>query len=111
MRPLKRSTDLRHRVSLYLSAAERQLAEDKASDAGLSLAAFLRQAVLARRLTAIPLVSAARWAELAHTTANLNQLLRLLNTGAATFVSPALVRRLLEEVQALRHELLAGGDR
>ena len=111
MRPLKRSTELRHRVSLYLSAAERQLAEDKASDAGLSLASFLRQAALARRLTAIPLVSAARWAELAHTTANLNQLLRHLNTGTAPFVSPALVKKLLDEVQALRHELVTGGDR
>ena len=94
-----------------MSAAERQFAEDKARAAGLSLAAFLRQAVLARRLTAIPLVSAARWAELAHTTANLNQLLRHLNAGKATGVSPALVKKLLDEVQALRHDLLAGGDR
>ena len=107
-RPLKRITDLRIRSEIYLTPAERELAQAKAEEAGLTLSSFIRESLLSRRIAKAPTVSAQRWSELARTTANLNQLARHLNNGTANGVPPELITRLLNEVQALRRELLGG---
>lgn len=107
-RPLKRSADLRQRAEIYLTPAERDLAQAKADEAGLTLSSFARESLLSRRIAQAPTVSAQRWAELSRTAANLNQLTRHLNNGTANGVSHELIVRLLGEVQALRRELLGG---
>jgi hypothetical protein len=107
-RPLKRITDLRRRSEIYLTPAEHELARAKAEEAGLTLSSFVREAVLSRRIAQAPTISAQRWAELARTVANLNQITRHLNSGTANGVPPELITRLMDEVQALRRELLGG---
>lgn len=107
-RPLHRSADLRKRLDCYLSRTERALVEAKAAEVGLPVSVFIRESVLAKRIVQAPTVSAARWAELARACANLNQLLRHLNSGTAQGVQPELVSHLLTEVQAVRRELLGG---
>jgi hypothetical protein len=105
-RPLKRTHELRQRLDCYLSPTERELVAAKAEEAGLAVSAFVREAVLSRRIAQPPTVSAQRWAELARVCANLNQVTRHLNAGTANGVPPEVVARLLAEVQALRRELL-----
>ena len=105
-RPLKRSNELRQRIDLYLSPAERDLADARAGEAGLSLSAFVRETLFARRISQAPTVSAQRWGELARVCANLNQLARHLNAGTASGVPPEMITKLHEEIQAVRRELL-----
>jgi hypothetical protein len=109
-RPLKRTIELRQRAEIYLTPAERQLAQAKADEAGLTLSSFVRESLLSRRIAQAPTVSAQRWSELARTASNLNQLTRHLNNGTANGVPPELITRLLDEVQALRRELLGGAQ-
>ena len=105
-RPLKRQIELRQRLDIYLSPDERSMAAAKAIEAGLPLSAYVREAVLARRVMQAPAVSAQRWAELARTCANLNQLTRHINAGTLPTMPLEIIARLLTEVQAVRRELL-----
>jgi len=59
-RPLKRSNELRQRAEIYLSPAERELAQAKADEAGLTLSSFARESLLSRRIAQAPTVSAQR---------------------------------------------------
>ena len=105
-RPLMKTSELRKRVEIYLTPAERELAHAKAVEVGLSLSSLCREAVLSRRIAQAPTVSAQRWAELARTASNLNQIAKRINAGTVSGVSPELIAHLLAQVQALRRELL-----
>jgi hypothetical protein len=99
-------SELRTRVDCYFSPAERDKLQANASLAGLGLSSFIREAALGNVIKVLPTVNAERWGELARTTANLNQLVHRINEGSLHGVDAALLIGLLEEVQALRRELI-----
>ena len=105
-RPLLTHAEIRERIDLYLNAAERAAIETKAREAGLAVSAFIRKAALGQRIEAPQVVNAARWGELARTTANLNQLAHAVNAGHASGVDPRLIEELADQVRRLRLELL-----
>lgn len=105
-RPLLTHAELRERIDLYLNAAERSAIEAKARDAGLAVSAFIRKAALGQRIEVPQVVNAARWGELARTTANLNQLAHAVNAGHASGIDPRLIEELADQVRLLRLELL-----
>lgn len=106
-RPLYEKHRLRDkRLDVYLCEDELALIRDKAASAGLRPAAFVRAAALGIKLHAVSEVNAARWAELARTCANLNQLAHHANAGQLVDVSPDLLFSLYDEVQSLRQALL-----
>lgn len=105
-RPMLKFSELRTRVDCYFSPAERDQLQSKASLAGLGLSSFIREASLGKSIKVLPTVNAERWGELARTTANLNQLVHHINEGSLHGVDVSLLINLLEEVQALRRELI-----
>lgn len=105
-RPMLKFSELRTRVDCYFSPAERDQLQGKASLAGLGLSSFIREAALGKPIKILPTVNAERWGELARTTANLNQLVHRINEGSLHGVDVSLLINLLEEVQALRRELI-----
>lgn len=107
-RPLLTRAEIRERIDLYLNAAERSAIEAKAREAGLAVSAFIRKAALGQRIEVPHVVNAARWGELARTTANLNQLSHAINAGHASSVDPRLIDDLADQVRLLRLELLGG---
>lgn len=122
-RPLLPPDKLKTTASTYLSPAEREQVQAKADAAHLTLAAFLRKAALGQRVHAVPSGNAAKWAELARTTAALSNLAKHANAEAkrqreqegAAVVSidlpPDLLENLRGEVEALRRDLLGiGGE-
>lgn len=109
-RPLLKSSALRTRVDCYFSSDERFNLQSKSDQVGLGLSAFIREAALGKPIKILPTVNAERWGELARTTANLNQLLHLLNEGRVHNVDAALIAHLLDEVQSLRSELIGASQ-
>lgn len=109
-RPLMKSCELRTRIECYFSATEKTLLETRAKQAGLALSSYIREIALGKSIKVLPTINAERWAELARTTSNLNQLLHHLNTGTACEIEEGLVETLLEQVQSLRRELLGERD-
>jgi hypothetical protein len=105
-RPLLKSSALRTKVDCYFSPDERSHLQAKASQVGLGLSAFIREAALGKPIKALPAVNAERWGELARVAANLNQIARHLNEGRAHGVDASLISELLAQVQALRQELI-----
>ena len=80
-RPLLRSVELRKRIDLYLSDAERASIQVKATGAGMPLSAFIRQSALDKKIVAVPQIAAEQWVKLSGLSANLNQIAHHLNTG------------------------------
>ena len=120
-RPLLSPQQLKTTASTYLSIAEREQVQAKADAAHLTLAAFLRKAALGQRVHAVPTGNAAKWAELARTTAALSNLAKHANAeakrqrehdgGAVVLIDvpPDLLENLRAEVEALRRDLLGMG--
>ena len=94
------------RVDVYLSSEELAIVETKAAEAGLRLAEFVRTAALGVKVRAVSQINAARWAELAPTCSNLNQLARHANEGRVVNIPPDLLVELHDQVQTLRQALL-----
>lgn len=109
-RPLYPKGNLRAKAECYLSPAEREEVAAKACAAHLAVSAFLRKAALGQRVQAVPTGNAERWAELAKLAANLNQLAHHANAGQCVGVPASLLNGVVEEVLALRRELLGGGE-
>lgn len=110
-RPAKADSERLKTVPLRMTDSERQEAQEQANEAGLSLSAYLRARTLGKRVRSIvPAVNRAAYAELARTTANLNQIAAHLNAGGGTDTSVMGLRQLLEqaaqEVRILRLALL-----
>lgn len=119
-RPLLSPDKLKTTASTYLSPAEREQVQAKADAAHLTLAAFLRKAALGQRVHAVPTGNAAKWAELARTTAALSNLAKHANAeakrqreqeqegGAVVLIDvpPDLLERIRAEVESLRRDLL-----
>lgn len=105
-RPLLKSSALRTKVDCYFSPAERTNLQAKASQVGLGLSAFIREVALGKPIKALPTINAERWSELARTAANLNQIAHHLNEGRIHGIDASLIAELLEQVQALRRELV-----
>lgn len=120
-RPLLSPEKLKTTASTYLSPAERAQVQARADAAHLPLAAFLRRAALGQRVHAVPTGNAAKWAELARTTAALSNLAKHANAEAKRQrehdggsvvlidVPPDLLECLRAEVEALRRDLLGMG--
>lgn len=94
------------RLDVYLSSSELAAIQAKAAEAGLRLAEFVRAAALDMKVCAVSEVNAARWAELAPTCSNLNQLAKHANEGRVVNIPPELLLELHEHVQSLRLALL-----
>lgn len=94
------------RLDVYLSSVELAAIQTKAADAGLRPAEFVRDAALGVKISAPSEVNAARWAELAPTCSNLNQLAKRANEGYVVNIPPELLLELLDQVQSLRLALL-----
>lgn len=81
-RPALDELDRRQPFSgLRLSARELNSIRDRASEAGLSVSAFIREAALSTTVRAAPTVPVQQWSELAPLAANLNQIAYQLNAG------------------------------
>lgn len=94
------------RLDVYLSSEEFAVVEAKAADAGLRLAEYVRAAALGVKIKAVSEINAARWAELAPTCSNLNQLAKHANEGRVLNIPSDLLIELLDQVQSLRQTLL-----
>lgn len=105
-RPLLRSRELRERIDCYFSSIELDSIRPLAREAGLPLSAFIRRATLGTPIQVLPKANAELWQELSHTTANLNQIARHLNSGLAVGVPPELIADLQLQVSQLRLELV-----
>lgn len=99
--PLPKNQLRSHRVSVYLSVAERtKLA--RLSGGNRQIAAYLRDAGLDRIPPQIPLLNREAWIELARLAANFNQLAHRANEGKSVCVDSELlelVSNLLSEVR------------
>lgn len=109
-RPAKPESEKLKNVPLRMTAAERQEAEKNASDAGLTLSAYLRDRTLGKPLKAtVPAINREAYAELARLAGNLNQIAAHMNaTGEMTdlIVLRAMIDDLNREVKILRLALL-----
>ena len=105
-RPLVRECELRQRIDVYLAADERDEITRRAAEAHLPVSAFIRKAAMGQRVSTVPMGNAARWASLSRLSANLNQIARHLNSGQVDGIDVETVEHLLDEVRALRLELL-----
>jgi hypothetical protein len=102
-----------YRVNARLSATELADLNGRAERMGMPAAQYLREAALSRRLPSppVPAINREQYAELARLSANLNQLVRLANSGQPVTVADGLLERLAVEVKRLRLALIgAGGD-
>lgn len=105
-RPLLRECELRTRVDVYLTEAERADIARRAIEARLPLSMFIRKAALGHRIATVPAGNAEKWASLSRLASNLNQLAHHLNAGRAAGFDAGLIEELLDEVRSLRLELL-----
>ena len=94
------------RIDVYLSPEELAIIESKAVEVGLRLAEYVRAAALGVKIRAVSEINAARWAELAPTCSNLNQLAKHANEGRVVNIPADLLIELLSQVQSLRQMLL-----
>jgi hypothetical protein len=80
--------------------------EAQAQAVDLSLAEWIRRALLGRRMpAAVPIVNREVWARLGPLAANLNQAVKAINLGKVDPLPLDLLEQLRREVQALREEL------
>ena len=95
-------------IGVRVTAAEYAALRNKAEKLGLMPAQWLRQAGLSRRLPSppVPAINREEYAELARLSGNLNQLVRLANSGQPVSVADGLLQRLIAEVSQLRRALL-----
>jgi hypothetical protein len=100
---------LRGQLTVYLTGAEREEIDRKATDAGLGLSAYIREAALGHRVQAVPSGNIEHWRELARVGANLNQLAYAINAGKASGVDLDTIRALAEQVRLLRLDLTGSG--
>ncbi len=82
-RPAKAVGDRRDDwITVRVNGVERALLEERAAAAGLDVGAYVRAMGLGRRVVGVvPEVNRGAWAELARTTANVNQIAAHLNGG------------------------------
>jgi len=94
---------------LRLSARELNSIRDRASEAGLSVSVFIRQAALSATVRAAPTVPIQQWAQLAPIAANLNQIAYHLNVdhnGRLTSSDRQTVAALADLLREIRLRLL-----
>ena len=98
-------------IGVRVSSTERDTLHAKAEQMGMTLAHWLRDAALSRRLPSppVPAINLDQYAELARLAANLNQLARAANEGRPVTVDAALLQRLAGEVGRLRLALIGAG--
>lgn len=106
--------DLRKVLAIRLGRSERALVKQKAAEAGLRPATYIREAAL-RAIVApvksdIPPINREAWASLARVCANLNQYQAAINSGNATGYPPSFLEGLRDQVQMLRRELIGVRD-
>lgn len=102
---------LRGRFDLYLNEVERDQIASAAQQAHLPMSTYVRRAALKLRIQAPPSeVSITQWAELARTTANLNQLAHAINAGRANRIDLTVLESVRDEVRKLRLDLLNRGS-
>lgn len=92
-------------VTLWVNPVERRSIEERASAAGLSIPAYIRQRAVRDHLPiARPLrLGAAEYREVRRIGVNLNQIARALNRGE---VAPAKTPRLLERLAGILERLI-----
>lgn len=109
--PLLPSRYLRSRFDLYLNEVERERVASAAQQAHLPMSTYVRRAALKLRIQTPPSeVTTTQWAELARTTANLNQLAHAINTGRVNRIDLTVLESVRDEVRKLRLNLLSGGS-
>ncbi|WP_354674309.1 plasmid mobilization protein [Cupriavidus alkaliphilus] len=101
---------LRKVLAIRLRKDERALVEQKAAEAGLPPATYIREAALhatvASMKSEIPEVNREAWAALARACANLNQYQAAINAGQATGYPPQFLEQLRDQVQIMRRALI-----
>lgn len=107
-RPLLTREHLRVKAECYFSPTEKQIVEAKAQQSGLAFSAFIREAALGAKITALPSANIQLWQELSRTTANLNQIAKHLNEGKLPHLDPSLLQEIGQQVRALRLDLMGG---
>ena len=105
-RPLQPRDTLRKKAETYLTPGERGEILDKAKEARLSLATFLRKSALGYAIVSVPVINAQRWAELARTTANLNAIAAKIHRGEIGYLPEQILDELRDEVEAVRRALM-----
>lgn len=108
-RPRGHPADIRATtIGVRVSPAEYEALKTKAAQMGMTPAQWLRDAALKRRLPSPPVPEAnrAEYAYLARLSANLNQLVRLANSGQPVTVADGLLERLADEAKRLRLALI-----
>ncbi|ABF09713.1 plasmid mobilization protein [Cupriavidus metallidurans] len=105
---------LRKVLAIRLTKGERALVEQKAVEAGLPPATYIREAAL-RAIVApvksdIPEINRAAWASLARVCANLNQYQAAINAGQATGYPAQFLEELRGQVQMLRRAVIGVRD-
>lgn len=111
-RPRGNPADIRATtIGVRVSPAEYEALKTKAAQMGMTPAQWLRDAALKRRLPSPPVPEAnrAEYAYLARLSANLNQLVRLANSGQPVTVADGLLERLADEAKRLRLALIGAG--
>jgi len=99
---------LRGQLTIYVTGAEREEIDRKATAAGLGLSAYIRDAALGHRVQAVPSGNVEHWRELARVGANLNQIAHAINAGKANGVDIDTIQALAEQVRLLRLDLTGG---
>ena len=101
---------LRKRLDTSFSAAELKLVKSKAVEAGLPVAAFVRNAALGAKLISVPAGNAKNWSGLSRVASNLNQLAYAINCGQVRNIDVAIIEQLAEQVRLLRLDLTGGEE-
>jgi hypothetical protein len=96
-------------IGVRVSSVEFDLLKAKAEHMGATPAHWLREAAISRRLPPppVPEINREQYVELAHLSANLNQLAKAANEGRAV-VDSALLERAAAECSRLRLALIGG---
>lgn len=99
-------------IGVRVSAAEYEALRERAAHMGMTPAQYLREAALSRRLPSppVPAVNREQYAELARLSANLNQLMRAVNSGRPVTVDAELLAAVANEVRRLRLALIGVED-
>jgi len=98
------------RLDICLRDDEHMTIAEKAKQAGLPVATFVRHAALGLTVQATPSVNVDHWRQLARLAGNLNQVSHAINSGRATGIDAALLSRIGEQVRLLRLDLTGGAE-
>lgn len=99
-------------IGVRVNGVERAEIERKAAQCGMTPAEFLRAVGMEYEVRrAVPQVNREAYQELARTAANLNRVVALINSGRPVGIGEGLAKQMLEDVQALRRELLGVKER